>query len=191
MRLSILFGLALTAAPAFAQEAPLDKLYACAGVGDSAARLSCYDTAVAGLKQAQGGGDVAVVSRSQIEKAEKEAFGLPTPTLSALAASAQASSTPLAALATPKAPAAAATPPAPKPPQPLDRVTLAVKSVDKAGDGTLRFTMANGQVWRQTDSAKLPSIGQGPWTAEIRKAAIGSFMLKLDDRTAVRVKRVD
>ncbi len=176
-------ALAFCAAPAFAQEAPLDKVYACASVADSAARLSCYDAAVAGLKQAHANGDVAVVSRAQVQRAEKEAFGLQTPTLSALAASAAA---PIEAPAS-SAPAAAAAP-APKA-QPLDKVTVKLKAIDKMGDGTLRFTTEDGQVWRQTDQTVLPSIGKGPWEAEVRKAALGTYMLKLGNRTAVRVER--
>lgn len=177
MRFAALVMIGFVAAPAFAQEAPLDRIYACTSTADSAARLACFDTAVAALKQADASGGVAVVDRAKIVQAEKEAFGLVAPTLSAIAESASTS-------------AAAAKPTAEKP-KPLDRVTLAVKSVDKGGDGRYRFTMEDGQVWRQTDDLKLPAVGKGPWIAEIRKAAIGTFLLKLDNRTAVRAKRVE
>ena len=174
-RFPIIAGLTLLALPAFAQGAPLDKVYACAAVTDSAQRLACYDSAVAGLKQAESTGGVAVVNREQIEKAEKEAFGLVAPSLSALAESAR-STTSVAKAEAPKA---------------VDRVTFPVKSVTIGPDGKYRFVMENGQHWRQTDGIKLPAIGKGPWQAEIRRAAIGSYMLKLDDRTAVRVKRAE
>ena len=174
MRFAIIAGLTLVALPAFAQGA-LDKVYACAGITESAQRLACYDSAVAGLKQAESTGGVAVVNREQIEKAEKEAFGLATPTLSALAESARST----AGAASSKKPKA------------LERVSFPVKSVTTGPDGKYRFVMENGQEWRQTDTIRLPAIGKGPWQAEIRKAAIGSYMLKLDDRTAVRVKRAE
>ncbi len=172
MRIPFVAALAFVALPAFAQQAPLGQVYACADVTDNAQRLSCYDTAVAGLKEAEDSGGLAVVNREQIEKAEKEAFGLAAPTLSALAESART------------APAASS-----EKPKALDRVTFLVKSVTKGPDGRYRFVMENGQVWRQIDSITLPAIGKGPWQAEIRKAAIGSYLLKLDDRTAVRVRR--
>jgi hypothetical protein len=175
MRLAAILLFGLFVAPAFAQGAPLDKVYACAGVADSGQRLACFDAAVAGLKHAENSGGVAVVNRSQIEKAEKEAFGLATPSLSALAESARTTS-PAASTEASKA---------------LDRVTFPVKSVTTGPDGRYRFAMENGQEWRQTDGIKLPAIGKGPWQAEIRKAAVGSYMLKLDDRTAVRVKRME
>jgi hypothetical protein len=175
IRFLIVASLTLVALPAFAQGAPLDKVYACAAVADGAQRLACYDSSVAGLKQAESTGGVAVVNREQIEKAEKEAFGLIAPSLSALAESARSSTSVTKAEA----------------PNALDRVTFPVKSVTIGPDGKYRFVMENGQQWRQTDGVKLPAIGKGPWQAEIRKAAIGSYMLKLDDRTAVRVKRME
>lgn len=76
-----------------------------------------------------------------------------------------------------------------KPAEP-DNVTLAVKSVTAASDGKLRFTMENGQVWKQVDTTQLRNVGKGPWTAQIRKASLGSFLLSLNDGRAVRVERV-
>jgi hypothetical protein len=165
---------ALIGLPAVAQEAPLGQVYACTGIADGAQRLACFDAAVAGLKQAETSGGLTVVNREQIEKAETETFGLPAPSLSALAESARARPTPTT-----------------EKPKALDRVTFPVKSVTKGPDGKYRFTMENGQQWRQTDSISLPALGNGPWEAEIRKAAVGSYMLKLGDRTAVRVKRME
>jgi hypothetical protein len=178
--LFILLSCAAVAPGATAQEAPLTKVYACAEVADATARLACYDAAVASLKQAETGGDLAVVSRAQVQQAEKEAFGLSTtPTISKLAEA-----------ATTSPPASSATTPASKP-QRLDRVVLAIKRIDKTSDGKMLFVMENGQVWRQTDSIKLTGLGKGPWEADVRKAALGSFLLKVDGRTAVRVKRVE
>jgi hypothetical protein len=108
------------------------------------------------------------VDRAEVERARKDAFGLAASTSSAEAGSARRPATP----------------------EP-DRVSLPVKSVVKTADGRHLFTMENGQVWRQTDNVRVSNIGDGPWQAEIRKAALGSFMLKLDGGTAVRVKRME
>jgi hypothetical protein len=71
-----------------------------------------------------------------------------------------------------------------------DMVSLAVKAVTASADGKLRFAMENGQVWKQIDTTRLRNLGSGPWTAEIRKASLGSFLLSLNDGRAVRVERV-
>ena len=76
-----------------------------------------------------------------------------------------------------------------KPAEP-DRVSLAVNGLEKGADGKLRFAMENGQVWRQVDTKRLPNAGKGPWTAVIRKAAMGTFLLSLNHSGAIRVERV-
>jgi hypothetical protein len=38
---------------------------------------------------------------------------------------------------------------------------------------------------------KLRNIGSGPWQAEIRKAALGSYLLTVDKQAAIRVERVN
>lgn len=190
MRALAIACLAFSAAPAFAQEAPLDKVYACSAIADGTQRLACYDGAVAGLKQAQASGGVAVVSREQVAAAEKEAFGFDAPKLAELARNAAAPPPVVTAPPAAGAPAKPVTPAAAPAPQPLDKVMLTIKSAEKLPNGTYRFTMDNGQVWQQTDTVDLGRLPKGTMTAEIKKAAMGSFMLKPGDRTAVRAKRL-
>ena len=191
--LIIAFAMTLLAPGALAQEAPLSKVYACADIPDAGQRLACFDGAVARLKQADAGGDVAVVSRQQVQKVEKDAFGLQVPSVSELAASiapAPSSVTP-ASVAPAASASAAAKPPKMEKPRPLDRVTLAVKSIQNDGHGGITFIMENGQVWKKIDTGSMPGIGKGPWTAEIKKAALGSYMLSLGGTISARVKRLE
>lgn len=174
MRLFIFSVLAASCAgAAMAQEAPLQRVYACAGIEKADERLACYDAAVGGLKQAEATGGVAVVSREQIAAAEKKAFGLGPATIADVAKTAPA--------------AAAAT--APAQPDPLDKVMVSITSFTKSPRGQLRFVMADGQVWEEID-AGLGRLSSLPAPAEIRKAALGSYLLKVGDRAAVRVRRV-
>lgn len=172
MRLFIFSVLAASCAgAAMAQEAPLERVFACAGIEKADDRLACYDAAVGGLKQAEATGGVAVVSREQIAEAEKKAFGLGPATIADVAKA---------------APAAAA---APAQPDPLDKVVVSITSFTKSPRGQLRFVMADGQVWEEID-AGLGRLSSLPAPAEIRKAALGSYLLKVGDRAAVRVRRV-
>jgi hypothetical protein len=79
----------------------------------------------------------------------------------------------------------------PKKPDTPDSMTLGVTAISTGADGKLRFTLSNGEVWRQTDTIKLKNLGKGPWTAEVRKAALGSYMLKVDDKPPVRALRIE
>ena len=180
----VALAVAVLAGPAMAQEAPLAKVYACADIKDGAQRLACFDGAVASLKQADAGGDVAVVSRQQVQKVEKEAFGLSVPSVSELAASA---ATPAAGSAT-----AAAKPSRTEKPKALDRVTLQMKAINKDAHGDMTFVMENGQVWKKIDTTSMLGVGKGPWTVEIRKASLGSYVLSIAGTTAsARVKRIE
>lgn len=170
MRLMLTACLLFLAAPAFAQEKPLAKVYACSDIKDGAQRLACFDAAVAGLKADEAKGDVAVVSRGQIREAEVKSFGLPNASVTSSVA-------------------AAAGKPA-KPEETPDKVKMAVKSISAASDGKIFFSMENGQVWRQTDGDHV-DLGNPPWIAEVRKGALGSFMLSVNGKHAVRVKRQD
>jgi hypothetical protein len=184
MRMLYAVPFILVSGAALAQEAPLATVYACAGITEASARLACFDTAVATLRQAQTGGDLAIVSRAQIATAEREAFGLATPSLSTLAQSATTNTNTTTTTTTPPRAAVA-------PAEPLDSVTLALARIETAGDGKLRFITKSGQIWRQTDRIKLANLGKGPWSAEVKKAALGSFMLKIGEKPPVRVMRVE
>ena len=83
-----------------------------------------------------------------------------------------------------------ATKPAPVSIETPDTITLAGTSITKAANGDPLYSMENGQVWRKTDGPAPVISGKRPGTAQIRKAALGSFMPKMDGRTAVRVTRV-
>ena len=78
--------------------------------------------------------------------------------------------------------------PAATPAEP-DRISLGVSAIDRATDGVV-FTMANGQVWKQSDTRQLGGFGKGPWTAEIRKGMVGSYSLSLNGSASIKVKRV-
>ena len=71
-----------------------------------------------------------------------------------------------------------------------DKVTLQVESVSRAANGLVTFTMENGQVWTQSENKQLGSYNKGPWTAEIRKAMGGSFLMQINGGGSIRVKRI-
>ena len=75
------------------------------------------------------------------------------------------------------------------PPSEPDQVKLTVTKMSKNPDGKLVFTMEDGQVWRQIDTNSAGRIGQGPWEVEIRRGMLGSFVLKLNDYTQMKVRR--
>lgn len=156
----------LLSAPAFAQQGLPAQVYACANVEDAAQRHACFDALVPELKKAGGAAPAARAPQPASRSAQSP---LTAPVLSASEASAAKAGKE----------------------KEIDSVNLPVKAIDAGRDGKYRFTMDNGQVWRQVDTVKLRNIGAGPWTAEIRKAAFGSYLLTVDKQAAVRVERVN
>lgn len=161
----------LSSGAALAQEAPLSKVYACAGIARAEDRLACYDSAVAGLKSAEAAGGVAVVSQAQIAEATKQSFGLNRPAV-----------TDMAKLAPGLKPMA-------EPPE-VDSIKAGITSAEKKADGKYRFVLDNGQVWDQMESEKVWGINKLPVDAEINKTMIGNFMMKIDGARGIRVRRV-
>ena len=144
--------------------AVLQSVIDCRTKADPAQRLACYDSAVASLDVAEQKGDVVVVDREQARAARKQAFGFTLPSLSLFDRGEK--------------------------PENLDQVSVAVKRGYQNGEGRWVVELADGAVWVQTDSEPLargPKPGSG---AEIKKAAVGSYFLKLEGQRAIRARRV-
>lgn len=67
------------------------------------------------------------------------------------------------------------------------KATVAVAEQDRYG--LWRLTLDNGQVWVQTESALGVRLEAGS-EVEIRRASLGSFVLKVPGRPMIRVRRV-
>jgi len=71
--------------------------------------------------------------------------------------------------------------------------TLTIQSAQTyGGNGYIRFTLENGEVWQQTDRGNL-RLGRGssPDKLTIKKGALGSFRARVNDKApSIRVKRV-
>lgn len=71
----------------------------------------------------------------------------------------------------------------------ISKIYLDVSKVSKDPYGALKIQFSNGQVWKQTDNRSFKLKAEQ--TVYIEKAALGSFMLGLDNRNStIRVKRL-
>ncbi|MEL6860424.1 MAG: hypothetical protein AAGL11_01190 [Pseudomonadota bacterium] len=173
--LIVLAGGLLTAG-AQAQETNLEPkpistqaIYACAEISDDMERLACYDESVGRLEAAEAAGEVTTISKAEVEEIERDSFGFSLPSIArnVLPKFGNDDGEKLAELEVP------------------------VESVRRLSYGNLRVALENGQVWEQTDSQRVNySKKNGVESAEIKRAALGSFKMKLDGGRAFRVKRV-
>ena len=169
------------------QEGPaaLGEVYACAGIADDAARLACFDAAVAGLRAAQEAGDILAVDREAVAQVEREAFGLSLPSLPRFALGRGGQDDRVdSASAAPGEQRDAET-------GQLDAVTFTLSALRARNDGRTVFTMDNGQRWEQVTAERVRSLRPGD-AVSIRRASLGSYMLtKVDGGAAYRVRRVE
>lgn len=143
----------------------LQELVDCRKLTDDTARLACYDKASASLDQAEQKGDIVVVDREQARKVRRQAFGFALPSLSLFEKG--------------------------ETPEELENVTgeVAVASVNGAGKWTIR--LKDGAVWVQIDNNELHRTPKPGNPVKIRQAALGSFMMSINNGGGFRVKRVE
>jgi hypothetical protein len=159
-----------TAAPAAAADkaakaraAALDSLAACRAIPEDAQRLACYDKAAGVFDEAEKKGDIVVVDRAQVREVKRQTFGFNFDTLSKVFDGGEKA-------------------------EQIDRVEATIADIRNDGYGKLVFVTAEGQTWRQIDGELWgdPKKGQ---KVEIKRATLGSFMMKVGDFGTIRVHR--
>lgn len=138
----------------------------CRAVSDPNARLACYDDAVAKLDQAESSGQVVVLDRDAAKEVKRQAFGFSIPSISLFSKGEKE--------------------------EEVDRLTDTLKSARERPDHRWVFTLSSGAVWRQIDTSQFVNDPKEGDSVEIKRAALGSYMLKVNGRQpAVKVHRDD
>lgn len=162
----------LTAQVALAQDdqpVSTQAIYACAEISNDAERLACYDETVGRFEAAEAAGEVATISKSEVEELKKDSFGFALPSIPRIVMPKFGNGEK----------------------KEIEAVTLGVQEIARLPRKNLRITLDNGQIWEQTDTRRVPySKAKGVETAEIKRASLGSFKMKLDGGVSFRVKRI-
>ena len=137
----------------------------CRTIGDSAARLACYDASVATLADAQKSDDLFVASKDDMRKARRGLFGLSLPRISIFGGDED---------------------------DPEDK--LQVKEIDAmlsavgGGSGRWALTLDDGATWVQTDGAYINTPKPGA-KVHIKRGALGSYVANVNGGLGFKVKR--
>lgn len=162
---SMLAAISVQAAPQDAASRPelLQRLVACRAETADAARLACFDAAVAALDAAERSGDVTVVDREQVRAARRSLFGIEGGDLNIFRGRGGDEAEDA-------------------------RLETRLASAGQGRDGW-RFTLEDGSVWRQIDSERLRVTPRAGQSVVIRRGAIGSYLLSVDGARSLRVRR--
>ena len=163
-----LFAVSAQAALADVPQRPAayQELLDCRAERNEAARLGCYDRAIAGFAAATESAEVLVLDKAEVERQRRARFGSSTHTASV--------SVPILAGTGGEE---------------LDRLDSKVAALTYDPSGKLRLELENGAVWQQIDSRELghdPRIGMA---VTIRRAALGTYLVNIAGQTAIRMRR--
>jgi hypothetical protein len=164
---------ALAAAPLMAAPPPepktdgraveLQRLLDCRKLTDNAQRLACFDAAAAAFDQAEAKGDVVVVNREQARKVRRQAFGFTLPSMSLFERGEK--------------------------PEEINTVQAKVAAVRQNGAGKWVIRLEDGATWVQVDTNDITPDPKPGEEVEIRRAALGSYMLVLPHHRSFRAHR--
>jgi hypothetical protein len=142
--------------------AVLQSVADCRALTQDAARLACFDKAVAALDQAESKGQVVVIDREQVKTVRRQAFGLTLPAFTLFDRG-------------------------PKEDQ-VDRITIELAQAYQSA-GKWIFVSTENVVWAQMDDEPINDDPHPGSKVAIRKAVLGSFFCNVDGQRAVRCER--
>jgi hypothetical protein len=137
----------------------------CRTIADRDARLACFDDAVAKLEAAIAKRDLVVVDREHIRQTKKTLFGLSLPGLNLFGG----------------------------PGRDMDEISAIDGVVGGARmdeNSAWILQLQGGATWRQIDSRPLARAPRPGSKVVIRKAALGSYMMRIDGQPGISVRRV-
>lgn len=161
------FGFAASAParePKRGQPEPFKRLVECRAITDAAARLQCFDGAAASLVEAAERQDLLMVDKSQVQQSRRSLFGLSIPNFKLFGDGDGKDE--------------------------IQSVEAKLASAQREGDGRWLVRLDDGSTWRQADDNMLGRSPRPGHKIEIKRAALGSYMMKIEGQPGIRVKRV-
>lgn len=150
-----------------ADDTSLNAILACRNIADPQARLACFDANAKSLAGAEESHAIVVLDRAQVRKTRRSVFGFNIPDLGLFGAK---------------------TPGEEAEDRELDAI---VRDARLDQDGRWLITLDNGAVWRQTDDQVIALPPRSGSKIVIRRAALGSFFLRVDGQPGVKAQRVN
>ena len=143
----------------------LSALRACQGLVEPAARLSCYDAAAAAVIAATDKGELKIVDSAEIKQTRRGLFGFHLPDLGLFGGGDGEPD--------------------------MDMLETAITSVRYTGDDAFLFKTKEGATWQVTNApARLREVHSGD-AVVFKKAAMGSYFIRIDGQMGVKGKRVE
>ena len=143
----------------------LAALRACKAQADPAARLACYDAAAAEVIAATDGGQLKIIDQAEIRRTRRGLFGFSLPDLGLFGGGDDEPD--------------------------MDMLETSITSVRYTGDDAFLFKTKEGATWQVLNApSRLREVHSGD-TVVFKKAAMGSYFIRIDGQLGVKGKRVE
>lgn len=138
----------------------------CRSIVDATERLTCYDKRVAAIGDAQARNEVAVLDKESVRQAERQSFGLSAPVVPQI-----------------EAPVGGGRD------EELSEIQSKIVSFQPTARDRWRMQLADGSEWQtlETIAFRVPAANMA---VTVRKAALGTYLLRPAGWPAIRARRV-
>ncbi|WP_420146021.1 hypothetical protein [Sphingobium sp.] len=161
-----LVGTAAVAAKEKPRAESFEQLIACQSIGDATQRLACYDQRVADMKAGAEQDRLVVLDKAEIQKTRRSLFGFSLPKIPFLSGSDDDSEQ-----------------------ESVNEVDASIVRVTTLPQGLWQLVLDDDSVWQTIEPVDIVSPKSG-MPVHIRKAALGSYLGKINNRRPIRLKRV-
>ena len=158
--------------PVTAQDAPepsgeyVDKLKKCQSIADSEARLACFDAAVGEIVAANDAGEVRIIDQEDIRNTRRQLFGLSVPEVGVLKRDADEDK------------------------EASELLETTITSVRYLSAKKIRFTTEEGATWEINRPPRRLRTVKAGHSVVFKKAALGTFFIRIDGQMGVKGKRI-
>ena len=138
----------------------------CKTLTDSAARLQCYDQAVAQFEAATTRGELLLVDRQQVRRTRQRLFGLTLPDINIFGGRERSED------------------------QPRSITGEVAEASNDRGRSPWIVTLRDGAVWAQTDGTMLALEPRPGTPVVINRGLVGNYIMRIGRQPGIRVRRV-
>ncbi|MEP2737004.1 MAG: hypothetical protein ABJP34_12000 [Erythrobacter sp.] len=147
----------------------VDRLKSCQTIAEDAARLACFDSAVGSIVTATDSGELQILDEKDVEQTRRNLFGLSLPKLKIFGDSEDDSK---------------------EAKKKRELLETTITSVHYSKPTEIFFVTTEGATWRISNvPSRLRTVKVGQ-TVVLKRAAMGSFFIRINGQTGVKGRRV-
>jgi len=148
-----------------ARPKPLRDLQACRDVMDNTARLACLDKAASAIDSAIKSQQVYFIDKAEAAATRRSIFGLTLPHLKLFGDKDDSADL-------------------------ITSIDSVIRSASQGRDGNWTVLLEDNSVWQQTDALPFAIDPKRGARVSVKRAALGSFKMRVSEQPPVRVRRI-